>query len=121
MANPRYWNILEDFADSAWSFSDDAWKVLRWIAASAAVLAIWDQSQDVVTLVLGLGLATFAVIALSSALFKRSLRGLTDKARQDNAVVSVLLSTLLLVVSIAFAAATWAVVTAIYIAAIPSP
>ncbi|WP_208352343.1 hypothetical protein [Pseudaestuariivita rosea] len=115
MNNQKFWDAFSTFADSTWAFADDAWKALRWIIASVTVLLIYDQSQSMGALVLGLSLGLFSIISIGAKIIKFSFSGVTEKSLARGPLVSIAIATILFLVSVSFATMVWIIVAALYI------
>lgn len=110
-----FWASLETLATKAWTATDDAWKVLRWIAASTAVLAVFDKSGNIAVLCLGVGLAVFAVGALAALMYRWCLGGLTEKGKNTDGWLAVIIAFGFFLFSIAFAVIVWTAVASLHI------
>lgn len=110
-----FWRSLDNLFAAIWTATDDAWKVLRWIAASTTVLAVYAQTTDIAVLFLGVGLAVFAVGSLAALMMRWCVRGLTEKGRDTGGLASVLIALAFFLFSISFAILVWSTVAALYI------
>ncbi|WP_299961124.1 hypothetical protein [uncultured Roseobacter sp.] len=115
MGIPHFWTSLETLASRIWKAADDAWKVLRWIAASAAILSVYDQTLNPTTLALGIGLAVFAVGSLAALMYRWFIDALTEKGRSTEGWLTVVMALMFFLLAIGFAFMVWVGVAALYL------
>lgn len=105
----KYWETLENGAQSARKFFDELWKIWRWFGIGMLGLRAYDATGSTQALIFGIAVTTIGVAALASWIFGNIIPSVSEKGRRSGVLVGVALGFGIFVISIYLAIQLWAV------------
>jgi len=111
MGTEQYWARLSSFCRQFRNFTDDMWKVWRWLGVATAAGVAYDVSGHPAALVFAALTCGTSILCLVTWLLPGMINGLTEKGRNAGPAWTAVLTITFLYAAVYFALSIWALVT----------